>query len=224
MAPTSVATREALPARPALPAHTSPAHPATGPRTNRGDANAPAPPRPVRPTLSRNSPIDEILGLGSGAADSAGPDGRGNNNGNLYTQLAFDFDAPAAPEAGAEGRGDPARLRSPEDANAEPENLRAIFDANPELRRDWQDANAYREAFATPEDARAATALLADLNHMDALFFSRRPEDHAELARSIASLDPAAFASLAQAIAAQAAQSARGTRFPWGHSTARLRS
>ena len=74
------------------------------------------------------------------------------------------------------------------------------------MRRDSEDARAYRETFATPEDARAATALLADLNRMDSLFFSRRPEDHAELARSIASLDPAAFASLAQAMAAQAGE------------------
>jgi hypothetical protein len=43
---------------------------------------------------------------------------------------------------------------------------------------------------------------------MDALFFSRRPEDHAELARAVANLDPAAFASLAQAMAAQAARPA----------------
>ena len=78
--------------------------------------------------------------------------------------------------------------------------MRAAFDANPELRRAWQDAHAYRETFSTPEEARNATALLADLDRMDALFFSRRPEDHAELARAVAALDPAAFASLAHAM------------------------
>ena len=82
----------------------------------------------------------------------------------------------------------------------EPAHLRATFDANPELRSAWHDASAYRESFATPEAARQATALLADVNHMDALFFSRRPEDHASLARAIANLDPAAFASLANAM------------------------
>jgi hypothetical protein len=40
---------------------------------------------------------------------------------------------------------------------------------------------------------------------MDALFFSRRPEDHAALARAIANLDPAAFASLANAMGREAA-------------------
>ena len=35
---------------------------------------------------------------------------------------------------------------------------------------------------------------------MDALFFSRRPEDHASLARAISNLDPAAFTSLANAM------------------------
>jgi hypothetical protein len=35
---------------------------------------------------------------------------------------------------------------------------------------------------------------------MDALFFSRKPEDLAELARTVAALDPISFASLAKAI------------------------
>ena len=87
-----------------------------------------------------------------------------------------------------------------------PGNLRAVLDENPELRHAWQDAHDYRESFATPQAAREATAMLGDLNRMDALFFSRRPEDHAELARTVAQLDPAAFASLSRAMAAVAAQ------------------
>ncbi len=92
-------------------------------------------------------------------------------------------------------------------ANAQRE---AAFQAHPELRQAWQDAQSYREAFATPEEARAATALLADLDRMDALFFSHRPEDHAELARAVASLDPAAFASLAKAMGDLAAKEQDG--------------
>ena len=88
----------------------------------------------------------------------------------------------------------------------EPAHLRATFDANPELRAAWRDASAYRESFATPDAARQATALLADVNHMDALFFSHRPEDHASLARAIANLDPAAFTSLANAMQTIAAK------------------
>jgi hypothetical protein len=75
----------------------------------------------------------------------------------------------------------------------EPAHLRATFDANPELR---------------------AAALLADVNHMDALFFSRRPEDHASLARAIANLDPAAFTSLANAMQTIAAGSAHAPAAP----------
>ncbi|MFZ3200970.1 MAG: hypothetical protein WA175_07455 [Candidatus Acidiferrales bacterium] len=93
--------------------------------------------------------------------------------------------------------------------SAEPEDLRGIFEANPELRRAWQDAQEYRRTFATPEEARSATALLADLNRMDTLFFSRRPEDHAELARTIAELDSGAFASLAHAMAQVSAETQR---------------
>jgi len=91
--------------------------------------------------------------------------------------------------------------------------VQAALDASPQLRRAWQDAQSYREVFATPEEARAATALLGDLNHMDALFFSQRPEDHAELARAVASLDPGAFASLAQAMNALAANGAHAAQF-----------
>ena len=130
-------------------------------------------------------------------------------------QFAFEFDEVAGDRGGKSANGDDAAgsdatdRASQDTANdtargadrAEPENLRAVFDANPELRSAWQDANAYRDAFPTPEAAREATAVLADVNRMDALFFSRRPEDHAALARAISDLDPAAFASLAQAIA-----------------------
>jgi hypothetical protein len=95
---------------------------------------------------------------------------------------------------------------------AEPAHLKAALEANPELRSAWREAKAYRETFATPEAARAATGMLADLNRMDALFFSRRPEDHTKLARAVADLDPDAFASLARAMT-QVSQTA-GATFP----------
>ena len=94
-------------------------------------------------------------------------------------------------------------------ADGEPANFRAIFDANPDLRRAWHDANAYRETFATPDEARTATAALADLDRMDRLFFSGRSEDHAQLARRIAELDPVAFQSLASAMAGLSADRQR---------------
>ncbi len=117
-------------------------------------------------------------------------------------------DSPSSPE---DRHPDPAAATDSAQS-AEPEALRATLDANPELRRAWDDAQAYRESFASPDDARNATALLADLDRMDALFFSRRPEDHAELARAVASLDPAAFASLAQAMSGLATGSATAPR------------
>lgn len=90
--------------------------------------------------------------------------------------------------------------------DAEPTSFRAIFEANPDLRRAWHDANAYRKMFATPEEARTATAALADMDRMDALFFSRSPEDHAQLARRVAELDPTAFQSLVNAMNELSAQ------------------
>jgi hypothetical protein len=58
--------------------------------------------------------------------------------------------------------------------------------------------------------------LLADLDRMDALFFSKRPEDHAALARAVADLDPAAFASLAKAMNGLATEPQRRGENPSG--------
>ena len=177
---------------------------------------APAAPAPPRAT------DDEILGITSPR----------KNPPRDTQQLEFDFDAADAADS-ADGlrtagtfsdalaaqsaplpsaQNDNSNTPVAHTANAhatipEPAHLRATFDANPELRSAWRDASAYRESFATPDAARQATALLADVNHMDALFFSRRPEDHASLARAIANLDPAAFASLAEAMQSIAAGS-----------------
>jgi HPt (histidine-containing phosphotransfer) domain-containing protein len=113
---------------------------------------------------------------------------------------------------GADPEDVAAEVRATAGPGGEPAHLQAAFAANPELRTAWHDAKSYRETFATPEEAKAATGMLADLNRMDALFFSHRPEDHEQLARAVADLDPAAFASLARAMS-QVAQSV-GVTFP----------
>ncbi len=156
-----------------------------------------------RPALVRSATAatdDEILGLDSIGAPSVGTVGAG-------FKPAPTTDKPDEASATMNDQAPDAPIASPDS-----ESLRAALDTNPELRSAWDDAQAYRETFASPEEARAATALLADLDRMDALFFSRRPEDHAELARAVAALDPAAFASLAQAMSGLAteAQSHRG--------------
>jgi hypothetical protein len=156
--------------------------------------------RPVRESRARRQPArqtsrhasdDEILGIHSAPAD------QGDSS-----QLAFDRDrlGDAPPKVEDADVQDGAAIP------ASSADLQATLDAHPDLRRAWQDAQSYREAFATPEEARTATALLGDLERMDALFFSGRPEDHAELARAVANLNPSAFASLAQAMSNLAAQ------------------
>jgi len=170
-----------------MPAITAPAAaresaPAAEPRTPPRRVPAPAADLPGSTDRRPGSPSDdEILGLdcrNAGALPANSVDDNAHENRPL--------------EAGA----------------TNPESLRAALDANPDLRRAWDDAQAYRETFATPDDARAATARLADLDRLDALFFSRRAEDHAELARAVAALDPDAFASLAQAMQTHAGRSA----------------
>jgi len=202
-----------MPSATLAPAAPSPTTSTASPLRNAAPA-APAPPRATD---------DEILGIVSPR----------KNPPRDTQQLEFDFDAASSSqshdvipsEASALLSSEPAmpvradaqsrNLSSNDRADSpaahtsipEPAHLRATFDANPELRSAWRDASAYRESFATPDAARQATALLADVNHMDALFFSRRPEDHASLARTIANLDPAAFASLAEAMQSIAAGS-----------------
>jgi hypothetical protein len=148
------------------------------------------------------------------AADAANNADALRNAGTLSDALA----ARPAPLTSAQNENSNALVAQASNARAtslpEPAHLRATFDANPELRAAWRDASAYRESFATPDAARQATALLADVNHMDSLFFSRRPEDHASLARAIANLDPAAFTSLANAMQTIAAGSAHAPAAP----------
>jgi hypothetical protein len=161
------------------------------------------------PVLNRNSSDDEILGLLTHSPRSsrreANNEGRDSSAWDSRTrtseQLAMDFSDKEAPQETRRGPAADAVAASANDTEQiESEHLRAALDANPELRDAWQEARAHRETFAAPEEARAATAPLGDLNRMDALFFSRRPEDHAELARAVAKLGPEAFASLACAV------------------------
>lgn len=187
------------------------------------------------PVLNSRSSDDEILGLTMHLprkiARRASDDSSGDSTSGSDEQLELEFGAADGSRGDREVRGDARREsdnvddagpRSAENLTAQdvPANLREVLEANPDLQAAWREAAEYRETFATPEEARAATALLGDLNRMDALFYSRRPEDHAELARAVAQLDPTAFASLAREMAnlatgatqqrREVAQSARG--------------
>jgi hypothetical protein len=209
----------------------------TGPVEPRG--KSPTRPAPEPSRVSPRATDDEILGLTTNVRQRGwpgvqAPPGAAGQAQDLE-QLELDL---ASENRGRSGRTtdvpsssavaqDPNNSDSAETANAakaeaaeavtvasaaEPAHLKALFAADPELRAAWHDANAYRESFATPQEASAATRMLADLNRMDALFFSRRPEDHAQLARAVAELDPDAFASLVRAMT-QVAQTA-GATFP----------
>jgi hypothetical protein len=157
------------------------------------------------PPVARPSD-DDILGLSSNltrkpgripAGKSAQSNGRGESP-DIFADVT-EQDGSAENRAGsAAANEDPGA--AVDGANGDSEELSQILDSKPELRDAWNDAKEYREAFATPAEARAATKLLGDLNRMDALFFSKRPEDHVELARAVAQLDPQAFASLAKAM------------------------
>jgi hypothetical protein len=157
------------------------------------------------PPVARPSD-DEILGLSSNltrkpgripAGKSAQSNGRGESP-DIFADVT-EQDGSAENRAGSAAANEEPDAAD-DGANGDSEELSQILDSKPELRDAWNDAKEYREAFATPAEARAATKLLGDLNRMDALFFSKRPEDHVELARAVAQLDPQAFASLAKAM------------------------
>src|SRR3984885_6383672 len=142
-------------------------------------------------SAARNSSLtdDEILGIGCEPARGKSAEQNGS---------AEEVDA-ASIAAATDG------------AAVEPAQFRAIFDANPSLRDAWRDAQAFHEIFPdvqiardiqklfpTADDARAAGAQLADLAKLDTLFFSNRPESHAELAAAVYRLNPSAFRNLAR--------------------------
>jgi len=148
-----------------------------------------------RAAAARNATDDEILGL------RETPETRAASKKQL--EFNWDVEDPSADQS----KKPQANQTQALDSSRERE-LNAVLDANPDLRRAWDEATAYHETFSTPQEARTARARLVDLDRMDALFFSRRPEDHNELARAVAALDPSAFSSLAQAMA-QLASGAR---------------
>ena len=177
---------------------------------------------------------EEILGIDTrpgspngGAATAPGGDAAATGARGNGTAAAEMLDAAVNPSAAKDapaGKESGARKASEQQAQAvtvEPPELKAIFDANPELRRAWRDEKAFREIFPTVEaaremqkifptveDARAAGQQLAELAQLDALFFSNRPEAHAELARFVRHINPQAFRGLARAMAQMQEESA----------------
>jgi hypothetical protein len=155
------------------------------PATAQSHSAAPAPtPRPSD---------DEILGVVTAPASAAA-----NSNAPSTADL----------DSSESDQGTNAQLNSPP---PDPAQFRTIFESNPELRDAWRDAQSFREIFPdvesaraiqklfpTLEDARAANAQVADLARLDTLFFSNRPESHAELAAAIYRLNPTAFRDLVQ--------------------------
>jgi hypothetical protein len=180
----------------------------------------------VPPAAAVRASDDEILGLTPSTTRRSGRAAASQKTGERTPEVSSQADVDeffsALGSAGKESEpGSNFRGRATEDvedgqqdsrADDDPENLNEVLDANPELRDAWHDAKAYREVFATPAEAQAATKLLGDLNRMDALFYSRRPEDHAELARAVSQLDPQAFASLARAMMELTSNSAAKTK------------
>lgn len=101
-------------------------------------AKQPAPPH-------RYASDDEILGIHTGAARARPDDSR-------IEAESQSPDGGAQAEVANDGAGEAAPASA---------DRAAALEAHPELRQAWDDAQAYRQAFATPEEARAATVYWA---------------------------------------------------------------
>jgi hypothetical protein len=157
----------------------------------------------------RTATDDEILNLSPRAIPRRKP--AGNSTESATEELPAANSLAAREADAASPATTPAPAPSAEPLDGAPEEIRAALAEHPELRSAWDDAAAFRESFASPEEARDATRLVGDLNRLDALFFSSRPEDHAELARVVSELSPAAAASLASALSRLATARRDGT-------------
>ena len=101
---------------------------------------------PAQAASARNETDDEILGLIAEAA----MDGAGAAERDARAERQFDSGEPGGSGSDeTNDRGESADAARPGE-DSDPERLRAVFEANPELRQAWDDAKAYREAFATP--------------------------------------------------------------------------
>jgi hypothetical protein len=150
-------------------------------------------PRGSTVPATRDLTDDEILGLGV------------RNRTRWPERREQDTESTEDPVIGAGGQ-DREPANNNESGGEFPREYRAVFDANPELKQVWDETRAYRQAFPTPEEAQAATKALGDFKAIDRLFYSNRTEDHAQLARLVAKLDPASFSSLAKAMATVATE------------------
>jgi len=154
---------------------------------------------------------DEILGLvttvqrpgdpahanASDAAIERNQNGRLGHGLSSAPQSDDDADAAGYDDAAANEN------QAAADGDAIPPALAKVIDANPQLRQLFDEAQAYRTVFASPDAARDATN---QLDELDGMFFSAQPADHAALAARIHELSPDAFHSFARAVQAHAAK------------------
>jgi hypothetical protein len=179
---------------------------------------------PFADSPGANSAAGNSSRVNANAADDTRADSRdapadGATNSDANSDSSANADSNADADADAD-----ANSETSADPGADPAEFRAIFEANPPLRDAWRDAQTFRELFPNAADAReiqkmfpnaeaarAAGQQLNDLARLDTLFFSNRPETHAELAAAVYRLNPAAFRNLARvmnAISSSAAASA----------------
>jgi hypothetical protein len=176
---------------------------------------------------------DQILGLpvvhgpreprreAAAAKSKSGSAGKSGSGGNLPAVSDASADSgqqtdASQPTGDADGdsAASPERTEAdgaPKPVTKDPEEYGEIFEANPELKNAWENAQEYREIFPDIEDARQIQKLfststdahraaegLAEMERLDSMFLGNRPESLAELAASVYRIHPEAFENLAR--------------------------
>lgn len=162
---------------------------------------------PRRSLRAKGPSEDEILGLVTSIArpmgDGSDPDAQfladGAKSDVAATSAGAGADAAATKGASAQNEN----AKAP--AAADSGELAQAIEAHPELRDAVEAAQQFRAVFPTPAAAQDAKA---QLDELDAMFFSGTPADHAALAARIHELSPEAFRGLASAMKAHAAKMA----------------
>lgn len=190
---------------------------------NRGESVAPATDDEI---LELNTGASITRASGTKATDAAAQSKQGRAGENATSASGRDG-AQVQNSSDSTDRGDSAESDAKADSNVAtetPENYREIFEANPELRDAWNVAKSYREVFPDIEQARAvqklfptagdaqrAAAEIVELERIDSLFLSNRPEALAELAAVVYRLNPESFENLARVMTGMVRSSAAAT-------------
>lgn len=150
----------------------------------------------------QQSSDDEILGLVTSVAQPVTNSSGEAREGTAAAATPLSQARTAASEQHNNAETDFDAQKTTAQAVISPE-LAQVLNAHPQLREAWDAAQEFRSVFGTPAAAQDAKD---QLDELDSMFFSQKPEAQAALAARIHDLSPSAFQALAQAMQVHASK------------------